>query len=170
MSIERYTVEFSGSDFTRLFGDGLTSYEEIAALAEVDAGGTYFYGGIQDGSSGTSVYFGQGPGHDIFRQMVAGENGDDGDICTCQIGVNKRRNKIESIMFHEDPGNCTEIPIEEDEAAAHIARRENRIHALADSLPANLCEKRIPITWFYGSAFPKTEYLYFPYSGELETY
>lgn len=166
MSLERHTVSVNGNEFTRLIGEKVSSEQEIVELAEVILGGNYFYGGVIDTGTEIRPYFGQGPNHEIFKQMIQDVDGQPGSIYTCQIGIDRRRHIIDSVLFLEDPGKKADHLSVRDEDDGVSQRRESRISALATELPKESCRPVIPVGWFEGYDH-MVEYEYRPQSNEL---
>ena len=169
MTLEQRTVKFQEQPYTRLIGPKVESQEEMAELAEVVWGGNYFYGGVLDTGSALQVYFGQGPDHDVFEQMIREVSGSNGCVRSCQIGINRRTNLIRGILFLYDPGkNSDNVSIAETDLEGK-KRRTTRILTLVRAVSPTICESRIPVGWL-GEGDHTCEYVYLPQNDLLKKF
>jgi hypothetical protein len=169
MGLERRTVTYQEQPYTRFICTKVESKEEMVELAGVVLGGNYFYGGVLDTGSALQVYFGQGPDHDVFDQMIREITGSDGCVRSCQIGINRRTKLIEGIIFLYDPGkNIDNVSITETDLEGK-KRRITRILALVRAVSPTICESRIPVGWL-GEGDHTCEYVYLPQNDLLKKF
>jgi len=147
MSLERCTITYQEQPYTRLIGRKLESRAEMYTLAETIRGGNYFYGGVLDTGSLLQPFFGQGPKHEIFDEMVQKIAKSRGQVCSGQVTINTDTKLITGIMFLNDPGeeiHHVNIATTDQEGKK---RRLTRILALVRAISPTVCEPKIDIGW-----------------------
>lgn len=138
MPLERRTITYQNETHTRYFARTIESLSDIIQLSDALSGNNYFYGAVIRSSRGFDVFFGDGPDHDIFEQLVHKITGSDAETWTVQIGIEPRRFQVAGIVFHRDPGITADG---EDNTI-----RRNVITALANSIPQNCYSHDVPIS------------------------
>jgi hypothetical protein len=103
MTLERRSVTYKDQEYSRYITKSIDYLSDIITLAGAVGIGQYFFGAVVQTDSELTTYFGNGPNHDAFEQLVRETSGSSGEVWTCHIGVNNKTFQVDGINFHQDP-------------------------------------------------------------------